>query len=193
MEVFYGRCKKRSLEDLLCSLGDSVRFVTSGSVPPALPGLTIKKDRPDRDTGVGSRCETHDRPGRAAPYGRGEKTILDANVRRVWQLDPKQFDLENREWDDHLATIVDVVRNDLGIAQKVKAEPYKLLIYEKGSFFAPHRDTEKSSRMFATLVICLPSRHEGGDARRPPRGTNQNDQLRQEGKRIQNAICRFLC
>src|SRR5207248_6991658 len=31
-----------------------------------------------------------------------------------------------------------------------------------GSFFAPHRDTEKTPGMFATLVICLPSRHEGG-------------------------------
>ena len=39
---------------------------------------------------------------------------------------------------------------------------YKLLIYEKGSFFAPHRDSEKTPGMFATLVVCLPSRHEGG-------------------------------
>ena len=62
----------------------------------------------------------------------------------------------------HVAAIVDAVRQDFGIAQKVKPELYKLLVYEKGSFFAPHRDTEKTSRMFATLVVCLPSRHEGG-------------------------------
>jgi hypothetical protein len=36
------------------------------------------------------------------------------------------------------------------------------LIYEPGSFFAPHRDSEKVTGMFATLVVCLPSRHEGG-------------------------------
>ena len=153
---------RKSLEDLLCSLGDSVRFVTSGSVSPALPGLTIKKIGPIGTPVSAADAKRMIAQAEQAPYGRGEKTILDANVRRVWQLDPKQFDLENREWDDHLATIVDVVRNDLGIAHKVKAELYKLLIYEKGSFFAPHRDTEKSSRMFATLVICLPSRHDGG-------------------------------
>lgn len=37
-----------------------------------------------------------------------------------------------------------------------------MLIYDKGSFFAPHRDSEKTPGMFATLVVCLPSRHEGG-------------------------------
>ncbi|ETW97697.1 MAG: hypothetical protein ETSY1_21640, partial [Candidatus Entotheonella factor] len=30
------------------------------------------------------------------------------------------------------------------------------------SFFAPHRDSEKVNGMFATLVVNLPSRHEGG-------------------------------
>ena len=37
---------------------------------------------------------------------------------------------------------------------------YKLLLYEPGSFFLPHRDTEKGDRMFATLVIVLPSIYE---------------------------------
>ena len=46
---------------------------------------------------------------------------------------------------------------------KITAEPYKLLIYGKGSFFTTHRDTEKIPNMFATLVINLPSEHEGGE------------------------------
>ena len=97
-----------------------------------------------------------------APYGRGEETIVDTKVRRVWQLEPQQFALRNAEWASCLALIVEDVRREFGIAQKVEAQLYKLLVYEKGSFFAPHRDTEKAERMFATLVVCLPSQHEGG-------------------------------
>ncbi len=153
---------RKSLEDLLGTLGESSQFVSYGSLPPVLPGLKVK--------GAGliglpvSAADAKRLIAQAeqAPYGRGEETILDTNVRRVWQLDPSQFALENREWDAHVAAIVDAVRQDFGIAQKVKPELYKLLVYEKGSFFAPHRDTEKTSRMFATLVVCLPSRHAGG-------------------------------
>jgi hypothetical protein len=44
-------------------------------------------------------------------------------------------------------------------------ELYKLLLYETGGKFLPHRDTEKSPGMFGTLVITLPSfeNFEGGE------------------------------
>jgi hypothetical protein len=45
----------------------------------------------------------------------------------------------------------------------VSAEFYKLLIYEQGGFFLPHRDTEKKDGMFGTLTIVLPSVHDGGE------------------------------
>ena len=31
-----------------------------------------------------------------APYGRGEKTIVDTSVRKTWQLDPSYFSIDNR-------------------------------------------------------------------------------------------------
>ncbi|KAF2732235.1 hypothetical protein EJ04DRAFT_441419 [Polyplosphaeria fusca] len=40
--------------------------------------------------------------------------------------------------------------------------PHKLLIYQKGSKFEPHRDSEKSSGHIATLVVSLHSNHQGG-------------------------------
>ena len=46
---------------------------------------------------------------------------------------------------------------------QIHFELYKLLIYETGSFFAAHRDTEKIPNMFATLVVNLPSAHAGGE------------------------------
>jgi hypothetical protein len=40
---------------------------------------------------------------------------------------------------------------------------YKLLVYDQGSFFVSHRDTEKAPGMFATLVVVLPSASTGGE------------------------------
>jgi predicted 2-oxoglutarate/Fe(II)-dependent dioxygenase YbiX len=153
---------KQSLEDLLESLGESSQFVTAGSSTPVLPGLELK--------GVGSigtPVSTADAKrlitkAIQAPYGRGEDTIVDPKVRRVWQLEPSQFALRNPGWSAHVNAIVDAIRQEFGIRQKVSAHLYKLLVYEKGSFFAPHRDSEKAPGMFATLVVGLPSRHEGG-------------------------------
>ena len=34
------------------------------------------------------------------------------------------------------------------------ADLYKLLVYDPGSFFVNHRDTEKAAGMFATLIIA---------------------------------------
>ena len=55
---------------------------------------------------------------------------------------------------------------ELGILRRektVRAELYKLLLYEEGAFFDRHRDSEKAEGMFATLIVALPSRHGGGD------------------------------
>ena len=38
-----------------------------------------------------------------------------------------------------------------------------MLLYEEGGHFKKHRDTEKEANMFGTLVVALPSQHEGGD------------------------------
>ena len=152
----------QELEKVLNKLGESSQFATCGSLPPVLPGLDLK--------GVGS-IGTPVSPADAkrligaatqAPYGLGEKTVVDLKVRRVWQLEPPQFSLRNPDWHKHVAEIVAAVTSDFGIGQKVEASLYKLLIYEKGSFFTAHCDTEKVPGMFATLVVGLPSRHEGG-------------------------------
>ncbi|CAP73318.1 uncharacterized protein PODANS_2_7100 [Podospora anserina S mat+] len=59
------------------------------------------------------------------------------------------------------------IATDLGISttsgQSIYAEPYKLLIHEEGAMFKAHTDTEKIPGMFGTLIISLPSAHQGGD------------------------------
>jgi hypothetical protein len=101
---------------------------------------------------------------RQAPYGKGAETVVDTDVRRVWELGPDQFRLTNPKWDDFVSSVVVEVQNVFGLGdQKLAPQLYKLLVYEKGSFFLPHRDGEKLDRMVATLVIGLPSVHEGGE------------------------------
>src|SRR5262245_53180008 len=125
----------QGLEQLLAGLGEAARFESVGQIPAVLPGLEVK--------GIGSigvpvaPADAKRIIGKAsqAPYGRGEATVVDTDVRRVWQLEPSQFELRNAAWSKAVASIVDAVKRDLGIHGKVIAEPYKLLVYEKGSFF----------------------------------------------------------
>lgn len=151
-----------ALQQLLASLGGASQFASVGQFPAVLPGLEVKEVGP-----IGIPVSSADAKrliARAsqAPYGLGTATIVDTDIRRVWQLEPSQFVLRNAAWKERLASVVDAIKNDFGIRGKVNAELYKLLVYEKGSFFKPHRDTEKIPGMFGTLVVCLPSRHAGG-------------------------------
>ncbi len=99
----------------------------------------------------------------AAPYGRGTEPVLDHDHRRTWQIDASQFSLHGDAWRRDLDNIVHRAVQGLGVKGKVEAQPYKLLIYDEGCFFLPHRDSEKTAGMFATLVIVLPSAYQGGE------------------------------
>lgn len=98
----------------------------------------------------------------AAPYGRGTETLHDPAVRRTWQIDATRVSLTGARWGADLAAVVERVRAALAVPGEVSAELYKLLIYDAGAFFAPHRDTEKAPGMFGTLVIVLPGEFTGG-------------------------------
>ena len=103
------------------------------------------------------------RQAERAPYGRGPDTIVDTSVRKVWQVPADKVRVGGKSWEKSFRQILDVVAKGLGCAQvPVTAELYKLLIYDPGSFFLAHRDTEKAPGMFATLVIVLPCPHRGG-------------------------------
>ena len=98
-----------------------------------------------------------------APYGRGEETLVDTAVRRTWQIGADRVRIQGKHWARTLETILARVADGLGVSEPVAAELYKLLVYDQGSFFVSHRDTEKAPGMFATLVIVLPSISAGGE------------------------------
>jgi hypothetical protein len=98
-----------------------------------------------------------------APYGRGEETLVDRDVRRTWQLGSAAVRIGGRQWEKTLGDLVAQAALGLGVNGAVSAEFYKLLVYDAGSFFVDHRDTEKVPGMFATMVLVLPSVHGGGE------------------------------
>ncbi len=139
-------------------------FYASGSLTTPLPRLDID--------GVGTvafpvpdlQAREIIRHATQAPYGRGEQTLTDPKVRKVWQIAPEKFRLGGITWPETLGTILARTTQALGCQGiEVKAELYKLLLYDKGGFFISHRDTEKAEGMFGTLVIVMPAFHQGGE------------------------------
>jgi hypothetical protein len=98
-----------------------------------------------------------------SPYGRGADTLVDTDVRRTWQIGADRVRIGGKHWARALEAILVRVADGLGLNEPAAAELYKLLIYDQGSFFVSHRDTEKAPGMFATLVVVLPSVSTGGE------------------------------
>jgi len=149
---------------LINKVKTSGTFSVSGTLPSIAPGLKVK--------GVGNvalplleqQAKSLIEFSQQSHFGYGEETILDTNVRKSWQIATEDFEMTNPQWEEALREAVKQIGKQLGLGKsKIEFELYKLLIYEKGGFFAAHRDTEKIPNMFATLVVNLPSDHEGGE------------------------------
>ncbi|KAF8338683.1 hypothetical protein F5887DRAFT_889771, partial [Amanita rubescens] len=101
-----------------------------------------------------------------APYGQGDQTIINKEVRDTWEIDPGCVKFENPNWPTYIRDLaVTTVCSSLGLKNydtPLQCEFYKLLVYETGSRFLPHRDTQKVDGMFATMIILLPSQYTGG-------------------------------
>jgi len=138
------------------------RYCVSGCLPVIDPGLEVDglgaiklPLKRATATKLVAQC-------RSAPYGKGTQTLVDRRVRDTLELDPKKFRL-GREWDAAVAGAARDVAEQLGLpADQVAVRLYKLLVYEKGGFFRPHRDSEKQDGMVASLIVVLANPFEGG-------------------------------
>lgn len=135
-------------------------FCASGSLPVPVASLAVR--------GVGvlampvlpAQFDQLAAIAQPTPHGRGPDTVYDATVRRSLQIGADQVDVSRPNWQTAVTHVTKAAAGALG-AEGAVAELYKLLIYQPGDFFLPHRDTEKLPGMFATLVIALPSAYEG--------------------------------
>jgi hypothetical protein len=107
--------------------------------------------------------------GTDAPFGRGTETLLDKSVRSCRQLNPDQFEIKNKVWNDFFSdstkcATLEGIRKELAPnTSKISAQLYKMLIYPEGGFFSPHVDTLRDPNMFGTLVVELPGNYYRGN------------------------------
>ena len=78
-----------------------------------------------------------------AHFGKGNETLVDESVRKTWQIDAPNVRILNKDWQSCLDRILESVTQELGIAggpSSVRAELYKMLLYEEGAMFKPHQE-----------------------------------------------------
>lgn len=152
-----------ALASLLRAIRRHGDFYATGSAETAPPNLSVQ------ELGMLSLPFQHSQlppllaQAALAPFGRGAQTVIDTAVRHTWQIDAGALTFGGRNWQQSLNAIVARAAEGLGVLEPVTAQLYKLLIYDTGSFFVEHRDTEKAAGMFATLVLVLPSIYSGGE------------------------------
>jgi len=131
----------------------AAKFCIAGSLPVVDPGIEVE--------GVGTIPLPLKRKTakelvaacQVAPYGKGTQTLVNKKVRNTFELDPRKFRLSDA-WNSAIAHATRPVAEQLGLpAEQLEARLYKLLVYEKGGFFLPHRDSEKHDRMVASLIV----------------------------------------
>lgn len=151
------------LAEILDGIQRPGKFYAAGAAEIYLPSMAVEGVGPVAFPLLPFQAEQLVAVAEQAPYGKGPETLVDTAVRKTWQIGAEKIRIQGKYWQQNLGEIVDWVKDKLGVAGRVDAELYKLLVYDTGSFFISHRDTEKAAGMFATLVVVLPSLYEGGE------------------------------
>lgn len=151
--------------ELLGELGAPETFSSQRTAPAADLHLEVKGVGRIRFPVSRRQAEMLCGVGRPAPYGRGEKTLVDPKVRDTWEIPKSRVKIDRRRWKKTLAPMLDKLRDDLGLlgGGRLQAELHSLLVYAPGQFFLPHQDSEKNDEMIGTLVVTLPSSFSGGE------------------------------
>ena len=96
----------------------------------------------------------------SAPFGKGTETVVDETVRKGLQIDPSLVEFTSpQSWQKRLQGIAAELCNAYN-EKEVSLVFYKMLLYEEGGHFAPHKDTLRGKNHIASLLISLPV--EGG-------------------------------
>ena len=147
---------KQAIADYLDDAADGC-FATSGSLPDATnPGLFLKGvgkiGLPLSERDAKSIIST----SRAAPHNSKRKTC---------EVEANQIDIRNPRWSKVVQYAVSKSVEQLGVLggeSSVRADLHKMVIYEGSGPPSTGHDRDSVSGIFGTLVIVLPSEHEGG-------------------------------
>jgi len=155
---------KTSILNCLQNLKGSGKFAAVHTTDFELPGLVVDEVGEIAFPLTEQQAQALIKAAHQAPFGKGSKTVLDTNVRSAWEINAGKLRFSNPKWATFLEKTVQKVKEELGLADyTIEANLYKLLLYENGDFFLPHKDSEKEKGMFGTLIIGLPSKYSGGE------------------------------
>ncbi|TDL27753.1 hypothetical protein BD410DRAFT_713244 [Rickenella mellea] len=94
-----------------------------------------------------------------ATFGSNDKDVLDDNYRKAGKMDVNNFSIN---FTPERLGLLQAVKAILSGDRDISFELYNLNVYGKGSFFKTHKDTPRGNNMFGSLVVVLPTPHEGG-------------------------------
>jgi hypothetical protein len=142
---------------MLSDLGD--RYFVSGNVS-SLPELRWKTgDRSRVD--VGDLASIRSRTEKSL-VGRDDENVLDETARKSFESIEIEF---ASSWSEQLDTILSDICAKMHLNMRLEAHVGKLLLYESGDFFLPHRDAEHRPGHFLSMVVDLHSDAVGGSVR----------------------------
>ena len=142
-------------------------FAISGDIPSANnPGLYLK--------GLGSiDLSLSERDAKAIitvghenSLSKGIKEPCDLSLQKRWELCPTLIEFRNPRWKETLQDIVEKTAEQLGFSSgepNICNELRSLQLIGPGGCVDAIHEKEKVKGAFATLIITLPSAHEGGE------------------------------
>ena len=138
-------CLREDLEECLNDIQSAGQFALFSPISPIVsPNLCLKGDNGGT---IGLPLSERDAQAiiataHEAPYGKGEQTLVDTSVRKTWELAPESFEIRNPAWKKLIEGLVEKIREGMGIQGNggVKAELYKMLLYDQGAMFKPHQE-----------------------------------------------------
>ena len=116
-----------------------------------LPGISVDNAEAIRLPLSSHDAQTLIRVSRQAPFGKGNQTLVDEAVRKTWEIDGSKVSFSNKAWHGWLDGVVKKAAEDLGVAggpNSVRADLYKMLLYEKGAMFKPHKE-------YTEYITCI--------------------------------------
>lgn len=123
-------------------------FATCGSFESfVLPGIVIDEVGAIQLPLSSRDAQALIRESRRAPFGKGSQTLVDEAVRKTWEIDGSKVSFSNHSWHGWLEGVVSAAAKELGVAgdpKNVRAELYKMLLYENGAMFKPHKEYVES-------------------------------------------------
>ena len=121
-EIEYNRDLK-SLEDVISRVKRHGDFFVAGAMEVPMPKVEVDGagtlSFPVPEAQVGSLV----RHAQRAPYGKGEKTVTDPSVGKVWQIDPDKVRVGGKSWSATFEAMLSKVRAGLGCDGVAVATP----------------------------------------------------------------------